>query len=787
MNSNLDKIAQDLYGKIETRFTDIKIGDENAEVLSKKTDIPHARFFEFEYKHEGVPLGTIAITLDEDDGVVVQMSGNLAEKKHQAVFNFIRGLRSFAKDRLLNFDVQNIGKDNLDKRDYEFQAKPKEDVMMESKLYGTNRISYQDLGEARLIVKHTQPVNLELPAGRTMHIDSIYIENAQGERFRYPYKHLNGARALAEHIKAGGNPYDSIGKHITSLSEELTQLRKFKGYVTRNEALSEAMGDITTKVMERIDVVKKEVQMLQRPAYYESFVEAFEAHEEQMIPEEIMSDWIDRLTIRTFNEELKTAFPYIFRLVDESEIPVKELSADDILGELRSEEKNEKGEVVRWKEEGEWTPVKKEKNGRDKVTNLSDKARRETEKLTKKESIEQRFELAIARILGEDEESQDGHNTLFSKDVSVRTQAIENLKDVLNNEMLTVDTAPAELKSLLPVDQFQEYLEDQNPEAGKDVVKGLVVNYLNDLADNKIDNPMIGPNASDIASMVIDQIKLTDIEDSEPAATAAPIPAPVPAPAPAPAPVEAPPEMAAPAPAAMPGDMPPEMAAPAPAAMPMAENIGTPNAKVIKAIHRAKELGAKLETKLDFGSREITLLSAIRECGMSPTDFGFDDEESHNGTEEILQSISGFWNKEERNFTIGGTRTKIKVTKSFKNGEYKNAEEDDVRQVIKLIDKLDPGTDTGELGHIKKLAGVHDHAVDEEQVNLDAMINQFKLLANDPEAQQQLGQQLKQKFQTDIAPQMQQQAPNQTIQFPGGQMNPQEMMKAIMQKISQGN
>mgnify|MGYP003843675371 CR=1 FL=1 len=62
MNSNLDKIALDLYGKIETRFPNIKIGDENATVLSKKQDIPKARFFEFEYKDEGVSMGNVSIT-----------------------------------------------------------------------------------------------------------------------------------------------------------------------------------------------------------------------------------------------------------------------------------------------------------------------------------------------------------------------------------------------------------------------------------------------------------------------------------------------------------------------------------------------------------------------------------------------------------------------------------------------------------------------------------------------------------------------------------------------------
>ena len=222
MNTNLDKIALDLYGKIQTRFPDIKMGDENAGVLSKKSDIPNARFFEFEYKENGVSLGTVAITLDEDDGIVLQISGDIANNKHDSAFKFIRSFRQFAKDRLINFDVQNIGKDNLDKRDYEFQSKPKEqpmEPMMESKLYGTTRMSYQDLGEAKLIVKHSQMINPDLPAGRTMHIESIYVENADGERFKYPFKHLNGARALAEHLKHGGNPYDPIGQHISSLSE----------------------------------------------------------------------------------------------------------------------------------------------------------------------------------------------------------------------------------------------------------------------------------------------------------------------------------------------------------------------------------------------------------------------------------------------------------------------------------------------------------------------------------------------------------------------------------------
>ena len=54
------------------------------------------------------------------------------------------------------------------------------------------------------------------------------------------------------------------------------------------------------------------------------------------------------------------------------------------MGEERTETKNAKGEVTSWKDESDWRKTSKVKSGIGKVTNLSDKARRETEKLAKK-------------------------------------------------------------------------------------------------------------------------------------------------------------------------------------------------------------------------------------------------------------------------------------------------------------------------------------------------------------------------------------------------------------------
>ena len=772
MNANLDKIALDLYGKIQTRFPNIKIGDENAAVLSKKEDIPNARFFEFEYEEDGEPLGTVAITLDSDDGVVVQVSGDLVNDNdnttHHGAYKFLRSFRQFAKDRLLNFDIQNIGKSNMDKRDYEFQAKRKEEPVMpqaqapimENRMYGSNKISYQDLGEARLVVRHTQAVNPLVAAGRTMHIESIYIENSAGERFKYPFKHLNGARALAEHIKAGGNPYDGIGKHITGLSEELAQLRKFKNYVGRQDQLSEAMGDITDVVMERIDAVKKEIHSLQRPAYYQQFAESFQEQEEQMIPEAIVDNWIDRLTIRTFNEELKSVFPYIFKLVDESSIPVKELSPEDLYNEASDTvEKDEKGNVKSWKHEGDW----KKSTGKDprgRVTNLSDKARRDTEKKAKQP--EDQFEEFLEDLVREDKDE------IFSPNKDAQNAAIGKLNQILDNELKGGPegvNAVQSLKGLIDDPEFLMSLQDIDPNLD---IRPLVQQYILDTDPSIATQLHFGSDAN---------------------AGEQETPAP-----------EAPP--ATPAPEAPPATPAPE--AP-PATPPLAEggNLAKLKAKFIQA----KECGANLGTKMDFGNREMTLHDAIKECGMSPEDVGFNTQKDEDGVHQILKSIAGFWNRENRNFTIGGTRAKTKIVKDFKDGEFPNASPEDVKKVLAMIEKMDPSGN--EHNQIMHLAGVgQEREVAEAQPmdnqdlakfsnivkQLSAMQNggdapPMKLKMGDQEIDLGNAEQISSAMKGIMGGMMQGiqgQVPNQSVQVPGGQLNPADMMKDIMGKINFG-
>ncbi len=477
MNKNLDLAAEELFDKLRSQFSNIELKNMQGDPTSEEKE---ARNFTFDYEKNSVPLGSVSIDISDEDGLVVIYSNDIIEDQPTGVrknwYNFLRELSDFAKQKTLQFSIRDITKTNLDKRDYKYLSqKNGEAQMTESKLWGSTKTSYQDLGETKLIIKHSQPINSELPAGRTMHIESIYIENLAGERFRYPMKHLNGARAMAEHIKHGGNPYDEIGQYIVGLSEEMSSLRKFKGYVSRTPVVSEAMGDINNKVTERIDELKKEIVNLQKNSYYESFVESFVKNESTDIPEEIVNDWVNRLTIKSFNEELKNVFPYIYKLVGSEINPIKEMDYNDFVS-LEDD------------------------------INMSESNTKELDLASAYESLLDNIIGEGADIFSNNEEEQSAAieklNQLIASDFPVGTDgsnATESLADVINDEELN--------------EVFKE-LADVNPNAD---VRSILKDYIA-IKDEE--------NGTDVLSKI-------NFQDNQEEPAAEPTPEPVPAPEPA--------------------------------------------------------------------------------------------------------------------------------------------------------------------------------------------------------------------------------------------------------------
>jgi hypothetical protein len=222
-----NNIATDLFYKVRSRFSGLKLGAETGEITINPEE---ARFFDFDYMEGKTPIGHVSISLAEPNSMKVYFSHGISEgmdeKQKVNWYGFLKELRQFAKRRLLSFDTRDIAKDNLDRRDYEFlvqNSQPKqtkqdtiqkpvgESMMAESNMYGSRTMSYQKLMDTRLIIKHNQAVMDEnQPGARTRHIGALFVENQDGERFKYPFIHLAGARAMQRHVANGGVPYDDL-------------------------------------------------------------------------------------------------------------------------------------------------------------------------------------------------------------------------------------------------------------------------------------------------------------------------------------------------------------------------------------------------------------------------------------------------------------------------------------------------------------------------------------------------------------------------------------------------
>ena len=318
---NLDKIAQDLFNNIRGRFDTITIGDDEGKIT---TDPAASRFYDFKFDVDGNTLGSVSVALFDDRLSVMYNQDITADSSDSEIENwyaFLRDLRKFSKRRLLGFETRDISKSNLDRRDYKFLAQDTQ--VVESRMYGSHKKSYENVGNARLRVNHSRSINTESRVGRTQHIDSIFIESPQGERFKYPHRHLKGARAMARHISEGGTPYDDFGKHIIQLSEELNKLSRFNRHVRRSGVVAEGLTDYVKAANIRVRDIRKQLDTVFTESGYKRVIGSYEQVIVEDVPEDVEVNWIDQLTIKQFNEELRDIIPYVYRLVQEQNTPTE--------------------------------------------------------------------------------------------------------------------------------------------------------------------------------------------------------------------------------------------------------------------------------------------------------------------------------------------------------------------------------------------------------------------------------------------------------------------------------
>jgi len=186
-----------------------------------------ADLFSFDYKGEsGQNYGTVVVMLTEDNNLNVYFGDNIGKSMEgddkKGWFDFLYQLRMFAKRNLLSFSLQ-----NLNKLKYSMQGQAAISEGLFESWAGTKTQSWNGAEtEARLMIKHKRAIGEN--DARFRYVESLFVETAEGERYKLPFTKLSAGRAMVEHVRQGGKPYDIRGQHIATIVEEMNLLSRFR-------------------------------------------------------------------------------------------------------------------------------------------------------------------------------------------------------------------------------------------------------------------------------------------------------------------------------------------------------------------------------------------------------------------------------------------------------------------------------------------------------------------------------------------------------------------------------
>ena len=234
----------------------------------------------------------------------------------------INTIKHLAKKYMIDFNLKKFGH-RLEPKDYIFDLDKEADMKditesSFSKSYGSSKSSYQDVGGTRLVVRHAKPVNEESRGSRARNIKSIYIENSQGERFKFPSKNLLPARAMARHIANEGTPFDNGGQGIVGLDEEMSQLKNFTKFTRHNFHENDSVSGLHELATLRIGTIKETLTHIKSSRTYAEAIESLNT--ESKSDENVENELQEVLTQHTFDESLAGVLPYLATLVSEGTV-----------------------------------------------------------------------------------------------------------------------------------------------------------------------------------------------------------------------------------------------------------------------------------------------------------------------------------------------------------------------------------------------------------------------------------------------------------------------------------
>jgi len=279
-------------------------------------DPSEADMFSFDFVTPEKNYGTVVILLDAENNLEVYYGNNIvgvmSSKDKNRWYDFLYQLRMFAKSNTKQF-----GLNNLNRLKYRMQSLASIQESLFEGYYGTRKTSYQDQPQkTRLIIKHSKKLGEN--DARFRNISSLFVENAEGERFKLPFKNLSAGKAMSRHVAEGGNPYDPFGQHICEMVNQINLLSSF-ARANRNKELNEDAQKLYSLAEEFRDRLKKRVKRMASRRGYHKYIESWqpsdiEAHDE------VVENVREMFSEPRVDSRIENAAPILAKLKQEEEM-----------------------------------------------------------------------------------------------------------------------------------------------------------------------------------------------------------------------------------------------------------------------------------------------------------------------------------------------------------------------------------------------------------------------------------------------------------------------------------
>jgi hypothetical protein len=281
-----------------------------------------ATVFSFDYESStGKNYGTMVVVLDDENDMQVFYGDNLGRsmdpEDKTEFFDFIQHLHKFANMRRWTFSPKDITRV---KHTMQGLAAIKEGLF--EGYYGTRKISYSgEPTEARLVIKHNR--TLGESDARFRYVESLFIETADSERFRLPFKNLAGGRAMLEHVRQGGKPYDIRGSHIAEMVTELATLSRFNR-ASRSRVLEGATAELVSSAQSYYKQLQESLKRLGHSRGYNTYFESW--HPADVTEQEELVENIKTLFVeQTIDNRIEQALPLLAKIQKETSMKEVEI------------------------------------------------------------------------------------------------------------------------------------------------------------------------------------------------------------------------------------------------------------------------------------------------------------------------------------------------------------------------------------------------------------------------------------------------------------------------------